>query len=923
MSDWQWSGARWWKFDLHAHTPASDDYGKGSKQADLRQITPQEWLLSYMRAGIDCVAVTDHNSGSWIDLLKDALKTIQDEQHPEYRPLYLFPGMEISVHGGIHLLAIFGPEKTSADLDFLRGAVQYQGAPGQNNGVTGITFNEVVEKIVDSGGIAIPAHVDDHNGLFQASGITLGQYLQCPHIFAIEVVDSQAQKHQQYLDAKKGWSEILGSDSHHPAGQPGQRYPGSHFTWVKMGKPSIEGLRLALQDGSPLSLRRSDDPDADDPNRHAENVIESLEVAEAYYLGRGVPFTVTFNPWLNAIIGGRGTGKSTIIEFLRLTLRRREELPSEFAEEFKKYWKVGALRGDGGLLTDNTQLTIVYRKADVRYRIRWDQKGILPAIEEEVQGGWRESVGEIRQRFPVRIYSQKQIFHLAKNPLAILEMIDEALGASFHSWQEESSREEKRYLTLCARVREIEQSLAEEARILGELEDVKHKLSFYEKTSYTDILKTYQRLKRQEQEIHRWEESWRHLGDRLRQFVADAIPEPLEAKLFTGDPTRDEEILSQARQTHEQLQERLAELEAQADRIDRIYEAWSAWKRQSGWYHALQRSQQEYHDLIGTLTAEGISDPGAYGELIQRRQVLEQKIKEIESRKQEAQKLKKEAQKTSERILDLRRGLTAKRRKFLDGILQNNPFVRIVVVPYGAKQTVEEEFRQIIHKEDGSFQKDIGSPDTGEGLLGQLYQGSTEPEEMERKVADLKNNIRKIIAQPEEATIQDRRFPGYLKNLPPESLDRLDLWFPRDSLEVSYSPTGDGRDFQSIEQGSPGQKTAALLAFFLSYGDEPLILDQPEDDLDNHLIYKLIVQQLRQLKRRRQLIVVTHNANIVVNGDAEFVLGLKVANGQTYPECAGSLQEKQVRETICNVMEGGVEAFQKRYNRIALEVARV
>lgn len=120
-------------------------------------------------------------------------------------------------------------------------------------------------------------------------------------------------------------------------------------------------------------------------------------------------------------------------------------------------------------------------------------------------------------------------------------------------------------------------------------------------------------------------------------------------------------------------------------------------------------------------------------------------------------------------------------------------------------------------------------------------------------------------------------------------------------------------------------KTAALLAFLLSYGDEPLILDQPEDDLDNHLIYDLIVTQLREIKRRRQVIVVTHNANIVVNGDAEFVIALTTPprGGQTYPEAMGSLQEKRVRRTICDVMEGGEKAFEQRYRRIALEGSHV
>lgn len=92
-----WIGSRWWKFDFHNHTPASDDYGKGPNQAQYMQITHKDWLLNYMRQGIDCVAVTDHNSGAWIDPLKQALQELAFEGHEDYRPLYLFPGVEISL----------------------------------------------------------------------------------------------------------------------------------------------------------------------------------------------------------------------------------------------------------------------------------------------------------------------------------------------------------------------------------------------------------------------------------------------------------------------------------------------------------------------------------------------------------------------------------------------------------------------------------------------------------------------------------------------------------------------------------------------------------------------------------------------------------------------------------------------------------
>ena len=86
--------------------------------------------------------------------------------------------------------------------------------------------------------------------------------------------------------------------------------------------------------------------------------------------------------------------------------------------------------------------------------------------------------------------------------------------------------------------------------------------------------------------------------------------------------------------------------------------------------------------------------------------------------------------------------------------------------------------------------------------------------------------------------------------------------------------------------------------------------------MDNHLIYDLIVSQLREIKQRRQILIVTHNANIVVNGDAENVIALDIKAGQTRIVTQGGLQDSSIRNEICRIMEGGKEAFEQRYKRI-------
>ena len=918
MKEWNWNGASWWKCDFHTHTPASIDYGKGQDQSVLRNRSPKQWLLDYMCAGIDCIAVTDHNTGAWVDRVKAALGELKSENPEGFRPLHVFPGVEISVTGGIHILAILGCDKTTSDIDSLVGAVGFPSkGKGSSDHVTNKAFVEVIDAIVEAGGIAIPAHVDDYNGLFQLQGTTLQQVLDCKDIFAMELRNPAYQKPQLYVSEKLHWTEILGSDAHHPSGGAEQQLPGSHFTWVKMGSPSIEGLRLALLDGA-LSVRRSDQ-DTDDPNEHAPFALDSIEVSQARYMGHSQSFTIGFNPWFNAIIGGRGTGKSTAIEFLRIALRRKDELPEALQPEFEPYNQVYQDREDSGLLTEDAAIRMICRKDGDRFRVQWNPAGDLEPIEQEENGQWRCAEGDIQQRFPVRIYSQKQVFQLAKTPLALLKVIDEAPDVDQHSWSEKWKLQESRFLSLRAKAREVEAGLAEEPRLRGELDDVERKLAIFEQAGHAEILKSFQKRNRQQREVAEWEKSWTGVGTRLRKVAASIVPDILDESSFDSDSAPDRELQRRAAKTHNRLDEIRKSVEDLASKACKVVAEWRKSKDDSSWKQSVDAATQAYQELTENLSRKGAGDPAAYGEFVQRRQVIEQRLKELDERKKQVDDLNGEADTCLQHLLEIRRELTASRRKFLKAVLSGNQYVQIQVVPYGAYEMVESEFRRLLQREDETFEKDIGSPDGG-GLLGELYRNGNGAEDVEQNLASIKDKIRKIILkQYDTGALADKRFATHIDRLPPEAIDRLDLWFPEDSLEVQYSAMGDGQRFRSIQEGSPGQKTAALLAFLLSYGDEPLIMDQPEDDLDNHLIYDLIVTQLREVKRRRQVIVVTHNANIVVNGDAELVVALTARGGETQKECEGSLQEQQVRETICAVMEGGRKAFENRYRRIALE----
>jgi hypothetical protein len=244
--------------------------------------------------------------------------------------------------------------------------------------------------------------------------------------------------------------------------------------------------------------------------------------------------------------------------------------------------------------------------------------------------------------------------------------------------------------------------------------------------------------------------------------------------------------------------------------------------------------------------------------------------------------------------------------------------VRIEVIPFGDGFDAEVRLREAIQKVDQTFQDQLWAEEDKGGLLHDLYRsqdGAKNESVFPQRLAALKVRLRAVACGTDDSDLHGK-FITHLRKLPSDALDRLEILFPEDAVEISYlEPTGDS--YRPISQGSPGQKSAAILAFILSYGGDPLVLDQPEDDLDGQLVSELIVEQLRQNKIRRQVLVVTHNPNIVVNGDAELILPFKAAGGETHlVGDGGGLQELSVRDQVCQVMEGGRDALQRRYRRI-------
>ena len=920
--EWKYPGSKWWKFDFHTHTPKSDDYGRGDESC--KNVKPDEWLRRAMEAGLDCVVVSDHNSGGWIDVLKDKNEELRNyvPKPGWYKELTIFPGVEITIADSrrrVHLLAVFDP---SCDSQKVTGVLDSCGiTSGHGDDLTTATttsFIETVQNITNAGGVAIPAHIDGAKGLLEGVD-TLGSELEksLEAVFGAEFCDLNKFENAEpaLRKALARLAKVAGSDAHNVD------EIGKYFTWLKMCRPSIEGLRLALQDHK-FCLKNQ----LENPNQLPDIFLSRLSIKAMRHCGRvsDQAFAMPLHPHFNTIIGGRGSGKSTMIEAMRIVLRRQFEVEpfEKINKEFKRFLRdQSGPKKERGVMLHDTEILLELHRRGKNYQLRWRFDGQGVALAEENNGVWQKiETDGFRERFPVSIFSQKQINELASNPRGLLAVLDRSFEVNRAEWQSRWENAKSQYLQLREQQRELLRQLAGEQQIRIKLSDIENDLRQYEEKGHGEILKQYQKRSQQRNALPD-EQIFTELAADIRELASSTGMSDFPEHLFDEQ----DETTAEVKTIHEQAAQGL---KAVSEMLDKLADNVDALKKQreekifaSKWYQALQGSIAAYNGLVGEYEKkESRLSISLYGEWVQQRNQLQLQLKRLDSIHKEAELVSKQAKDIYAKLQSLRLELLEKRRSFLGKVIGDSPFVRMELVQYGDVDTLEEEYRELLNLNDGIFASSVYDREGEQGLLWGLsnWEDANTPEselaEMIREIKLKTFNIARGKDSGNHGAFDNRLIK--LWETQAAIFDQLAVWWPEDLLRVKYSKEPSSNKFDNLEKGSAGQKAAAILAFLLSYGEEPLIIDQPEDDLDNALIYGLIVKQIHKNKDRRQLIIVTHNPNIVVNGDSELVHVLKYAGGQVQIEQQGGIEEASVRELICTIMEGGAEAFDKRYARI-------
>ena len=327
---------------------------------------------------------------------------------------------------------------------------------------------------------------------------------------------------------------------------------------------------------------------------------------------------------------------------------------------------------------------------------------------------------------------------------------------------------------------------------------------------------------------------------------------------------------------------------------------------------------EDYKRIEEELPKQGTS-PAFYEQLIQRRAGIQRQIDNLSARAERLTETVRELQHVRGHLIELYRQWTKLRRDRASALESMDADVRLKIRQFGDRDQFESQRVQWF---GGSGVRE----QHWKVLCDYIFGSPTEiPDRIAQVVTAFRTDIEvtcandSVISESESALASlvpgnlDGHFYRALLKGNQIRLEDIERFLPDDLIAGRVRGTDGG--FRAIETSSIGQRSTAILSLLLSAGSDPIILDQPEDDLDNQYVYNVVVDLLRRKKFSRQIIIATHNANIPVNGDAELIVALGVQNQSGTVLCQGSIDEDPVKRCVSLIMEGSVEAFRRRRDR--------
>lgn len=871
------NGAQFYTADLHIHSHGA------SHDVDDASMTVETIIDEAVKHHLGIVAITDHNT------IQNTQRSIDHAEQYVGRLLVL-AGVEITTAHG-HLLVYFAPTEV-ARLNTFLGRIEIEGA-GMEESHTKMSMSDVIREAERQGGVCVAAHIDRKTGFEQfARGYPNWKkdILGSSGLCGVEVADSTNLNWYSITDegtpngaerkkllatrkeAKAALAHIQSSDAH--TLQDFQECARSRrLTRIKLDTLTFESLRTALADPDARVK-----PQADLPPGVA--AILGIHVQGGFLNGE----TYHFSDNMNCFIGGRGTGKSTALKCLTYALGVNDQI-----EEYGN--------------CPDTILVYCRDAQGIEYRYQRMRGEIEPTVHVKYQGQITEAPVD---SFRIEYYGQGDLARVAEDPLKnahlFQEFLDRHTGITEHQGRETTIVEELEGNG--SQLRPLETQEATRAQKEKELKGCDEKLELAKKGKLKEIAASQEAIGAEKAFVKALQDvqALYRKGTNLKKFVRNYETIASQFGTFTGAPE------SEARFTaiQELLSDTNAYLLEQEKAINRrLREVSSKLSReltQLGPVHGAM--DQKNAAAISSLQKAGLSASIAdHRRTIQRRGQLAKEIATLNGKRPELKRLRKERTELLHQLEEERERVSRERRKQLAEINRH------------LKRVIDDYTVVVLYDPEGLY-------DSYLELVQQTMQGSWFPEESAKRLCQntTPQKLAAFVRNGDDAAIT--KVVGGGKEWGEEIVRRFQPLATFHQLEVTAKPmrptirivtkTHPPKDIP-VTQLSDGQKNTIFLTIaMLAESAVPLVIDQPEDDLDNAFIFSSVVQMLRNVKEQRQVFVVTHNANIAVLGDAELLLPMRRTGEQGGSLDLGSIDREETKHEVQRILEGGELAFLRR-----------
>ncbi|MGE0789752.1 MAG: TrlF family AAA-like ATPase [Sandaracinaceae bacterium] len=871
-------GAHFFNADLHVHS-----FG-GSHDVRDATMTPQAIVDEAVKAGTKVLAITDHNS------IANTKTSIEHAQQYAGEILVL-AGVEITTAHG-HLLVYFAPEAV-AKLETFVARLEIVSI-GAGDSHTTKSMADVIAEAARLDGICVAAHVDRKTG-FETSAKGFPNWkkdiVASPGLAGFEFADaanlawysnddatSEAKERRKLLQNRNQrigrtapLAHIQSSDAHTLADFRAARAKRS-LTRIKMTELTFDGFRTAFAD-----------PEA--RVRATAALPRAVPQVVAMYVGGGFlrEERLRFSSNLNCFIGGRGTGKSTALRCLSYALGVNDTL-----EGF-----------------DNCpDSVVVYCRdaAGVLYRYE-RMRGSPPEVRAKEEGTITNVPAD---SFPIEYYGQGDLADVARDPLANPRLFQDFLDRNtrlgdLFAKEHELIEELARNGTL---LRPLEAQAATRPTKKADHDKITTKLRVAEEGKLKELVASQTRMGAEKTLAQSYEEirAFYAKGISLANFQRDAKKFEDAAGQRSETPTVEAHLANikaviEATNTYLQVEQRAiaTELREAASKIATELAALKA-------LHLTKHG--ELSAQVASFQKLGLSASVAdLQRLVKRRGELASEIGRIDQNalqlatiREERATLRTQLGEVRDQITERRKSLVREVNKHLATVIEDYT-VALQLTPDG----IIDDFATFVVEElRGTYLQ--------EDVIRRMCAELT-PQQLASFVA-----AGDATGLASAAGINEDSAQKLCERLRPlDKLHRLEtIWkTPRPAILVIPKPA-DSKPIP-VNQLSDGQRhTIFLTIAMLAESDAPLVIDQPEDDLDNAFIFSSVVETLRRVKEKRQVIVVTHNANIAVLGDAELLFPMQRQDDRGVSLERGAIDRKQTRDAVQRILEGGEEAFRRR-----------